>query len=418
MREINEYIHPLSRMHFPAIVDQFERGDRQCHDKWGHNISIDYHCSSGSPITATVYVYPSEPGTLELEFALVEAQIAACNQNVEIIGHDKFRIGEIKGLYGNYAMNSDLGTLRSTLHLFECQGWFVKYRVTGSQAAFVAAGIDQYHEFIGAFGRPAASEQAADLRMKSLSRAAASRQILEQWEPSTWELDKTSGAILIEVSALREAGRLGDAIKILTEAVKRIPGQASLYAELGRLQFLTGEITAAAETYLTLEGLDTKQAEPLGSALRNFESPEVTYAGGLGAEPNAAVRIEGATTKAVGINAVYRYLEHILGLRGSAWNFQKASVICGNKRCLDAMEVILQSGDIITVFFDVTDVETELSAYHTDDYTTLGHITEIGDVRDGISASNITLATVEPEWIQSVLIHLVGHQAQNMLLLF
>jgi len=83
--------------------------------------------------------------------------------------------------------------------------------------------------------------------------------------------------------------------------------------------------------------------------------PMVTFEGGSGDTPAAAVIIRGAADGIVGVAAEYRYLEGKFGQKMRDWRLKKQELLQENGRVFDVMHLELADGSRRTIYFDITE---------------------------------------------------------------
>jgi hypothetical protein len=171
---------------------------------------------------------------------------------------------------------------------------------------------------------------------------------LRDWSPP-------SSPITLEtfdrVNELRSQQRFTEAIVTIRECINGDDAPAGLHAELCRLSLLTGNLLDAVEECMAEEEVSASEQPVLDAALQAFASEAVRYTGGWGATLDTPVRITGAATDHIHVNAVHKYLEFVLGRRGRDWKLDRACLITHGDQLLDVMCVNLNTGEQVTIFF-------------------------------------------------------------------
>jgi hypothetical protein len=219
--------------------------------------------------------------------------------------------------------------------------------------------------------------------------------------------------LIEELDALREEGRYVEAAEILHQALDAGLPPVTLQAELGRLYLLAGNLLNAAEACMAEEELRTSAERRLANALSSYVSEGLTFAGGWGVSPDAAVAIGGATTESRRVNAIHRYLEFVLGERGSAWHARRAFILFMNGSLYDGMDALLPGERSITVFFARP---ASLRVRDVPSGAVLGSVTLDADLDLGGAGVTLSPEFDDPPLAGLVLEGLMQHTAQSLLL--
>ena len=96
-------------------------------------------------------------------------------------------------------------------------------------------------------------------------------------------------------------------------------------------------------------------AEQLSLARAQAEYPGVFVDGGPGDDIATAFVVRGAPTGSVGVEAEYRHLAGLFGVRGEDWDPEFQSLHENGVARYDLLAIILKDGSRKQVYFDITD---------------------------------------------------------------
>lgn len=115
-------------------------------------------------------------------------------------------------------------------------------------------------------------------------------------------------------------GRLPDAVDAFTRVVHLDPDDVHGHFGLGLSCIFAGRLLDATEEFLALKELGADDlAEQLSLARAQAEYPGVFVDGGPGDDFATAFVVRGAPTGSVGIEAEFRHLAGLFGVRGEDW---------------------------------------------------------------------------------------------------
>jgi tetratricopeptide (TPR) repeat protein len=99
--------------------------------------------------------------------------------------------------------------------------------------------------------------------------------------------------------------------------------------------------------------------EPANEAwkgLQDLSYSHITFSNNSGQSNEDAVIIMNATGEEDGVGSEYYYLEKRFGKQGVDWEMEMQSLIGGeDDRFYDKMDIRLSTGEMISIYFDITD---------------------------------------------------------------
>lgn len=134
IRVSGDYIHFQTKFTFPENIDDFKRKEITSFDENAENVGVTYNLDDKNAFSEfTIYIYPAGVATesrLTQEYftslqsiAIVANKEIVATQNIFPYKKDNYRVN------GLFAKTDDEKT-KTSLTLFECGKWFLKYRIT------------------------------------------------------------------------------------------------------------------------------------------------------------------------------------------------------------------------------------------------------------------------------------------------
>ena len=102
--------------------------------------------------------------------------------------------------------------------------------------------------------------------------------------------------------------------------------------------------------------LAEQQAEEAWNRTQDLAYSHISFSNDSGESIEDAIVIINATGEEDGVNSEYYYLEKRFGKQGVDWDREMQSLIGGEDgRFYDKMDIRLSSGEMISIYFDITD---------------------------------------------------------------
>ena len=129
-----DYIHQKTKLDFPENINDYKRGEITSFDEKDENIGVTYDLDNTNLFGEfTIYIYPAGTATesrlTQQYFASLQSIANVANKEIgaiqEILPYQKDGY-RVNGLFAKI----DDGKKKTSLTLFECGKWFLKYRIT------------------------------------------------------------------------------------------------------------------------------------------------------------------------------------------------------------------------------------------------------------------------------------------------